>query len=183
MPTPTKPAAVVRADGKAHKSKAELAARERAEAGLLTGRKLKEYPETRDIPAAHEAFKRTKRLLAAIGKDDELYSAQVNRYARLTAECEDFEKKREYFFAQLEDFESKKNDMIEAEEITYKDAVTIEQRFQNSLLAMDRQVQQKRKMLFDLEKENVMSVASALRSIPKTADSAPNPLLEALKGA
>ena len=35
------------------------------------------------------------------------------------------------------------------------------------LLDVDRQIQAKRKMLFDIEKENAMTVASALRSIPK----------------
>lgn len=183
MPTPTKPAAVIRAEGRAHKTKAELAARERAEEGMLTGQRLREDPAVRDNPVAHATFLRTRKLLAAVGKDDALYGAQINRYCLLTAECAAFEEKREFFFHQLEDFEAVKSTLIQREEISYKEAVSIEQKFQSAVLAVDKQIQAKRKMLFDLERENVMSIAASLRSIPKTPDKTTNPLLEALRGS
>ena len=49
--------------------------------------------------------------------------------------------------------------------------------------AIDKQIASKRKMLLDIEKENVMTIASALRSIPKKEDKASeNPLLKVLRG-
>jgi hypothetical protein len=35
------------------------------------------------------------------------------------------------------------------------------------LMACDKKVMDKRKMMLDIEKENIMTIASALRSIPK----------------
>ena len=46
-----------------------------------------------------------------------------------------------------------------------------------------RQIQAKRKMLLDIEKENIMTIASSLRSVPKKAEKKMNPLLEALNGS
>ena len=40
MPTPTKPANVIRLEKKSHRTKKELASRENAEKTLLTGEKL-----------------------------------------------------------------------------------------------------------------------------------------------
>lgn len=181
MPAKAIPASMLK-DAGGHRTKAEIAMRKKAEEGLLTGQKLREDASVKRNPLAHEAFLKTRRLLSAIGKDDALYSAQINRYAMLTAECSDFEEKREYFWKQLQEFQEQKRTLIKNEEITYAESVKMEQHYQNNILAMDRQVQQKRKMLFDLEKENCMSVASSLRSIPKTPDKSSNPLLEALKG-
>ena len=53
---------------------------------------------------------------------------------------------------------------------------------QRNLVSMDKQIQTKRKMLLDMEKENVMTIASALRSIPKKPESKKNALKEVLSG-
>ena len=50
-----------------------------------------------------------------------------------------------------------------------------------SINAIDNTIQQKRKMMLDIEKESVMTIAASLRSIPKTEEKASNPLLEALR--
>jgi predicted site-specific integrase-resolvase len=49
-----------------------------------------------------------------------------------------------------------------------------------SISTIDRTIQQKRKMLLDIEKESVMTISAALRSIPKTDEKQTNPLLEVL---
>ena len=54
--------------------------------------------------------------------------------------------------------------------------------FARRLVDLDRQVQGKRKMLLEVEKENVMTIASALRNIPKKAEEGEDPLIRALKG-
>ena len=51
---------------------------------------------------------------------------------------------------------------------------------QKNLISLDKQVQTKRKMLLDIEKENIMTIASALRSVPKKTEKKENPLLAAL---
>jgi len=51
---------------------------------------------------------------------------------------------------------------------------------QKNLISLDRQVQAKRKMLLDMEKENIMTIASSLRSIPKKQENKKNAMLEAL---
>jgi hypothetical protein len=56
------------------------------------------------------------------------------------------------------------------------------QKIMASMLAIDKQIQTKRKMLLDIEKENVMTIASALRSIPKNVEKDDNPLLKVLRG-
>ena len=50
------------------------------------------------------------------------------------------------------------------------------------LLGYDSAIQSKRKMLLDIEKENIMTIAAALRSIPKKSGDKKNALLEALGG-
>ena len=58
----------------------------------------------------------------------------------------------------------------------------MENEFARRLVDLDRQVQGKRKMLLEIEKENIMTIASALRNIPKKAEEEEDPLLRVLKG-
>ena len=54
---------------------------------------------------------------------------------------------------------------------------------QGQVVALDKQVQTKRRMLLDIEKECVMTISSALRAIPKAPpdDSADDPLSKLLE--
>ena len=54
---------------------------------------------------------------------------------------------------------------------------------QKNLVSLDKQVQAKRKMLLDIEKENIMTIASALRAVPQKTEKKDNPLLAALNGS
>ena len=55
--------------------------------------------------------------------------------------------------------------MIDEEEMTMKEYYNLELGMQKNLVSLDKQVQAKRKMLLDIEKENIMTIASALRSV------------------
>ena len=68
---------------------------------------------------------------------------------------------------------------IIAEEPTAQE-YSIEASMQKNLVSLDRQVQSKRKMLSDIEKENIMTIAASLRSVPKKPEKKVNPLKEAL---
>ena len=58
MPTPSKPVNVIRLEGKSHRTKRELAEREKAEEQLLTGKILKERKEVKDSEALEKYRKK-----------------------------------------------------------------------------------------------------------------------------
>ena len=157
--------------------------RKQAEQSLLTGEEIKEKPEVKQNKIAHKEFLRIKKLLKNIEKNDDLNGVVINRYCLLYAECFEFEKKREKMFEQLCDLQEKEDELIEHEEMTQKEFYGIENSMQKNLIALDRQVQSKRKMLLEIEKENIMTIASALRSVPKKTEKKKNPLMEALNGS
>lgn len=107
----------------------------------------------------------------------------INRYCQLYAECKDFEEKREAIYKQLLDLQENYQKMIDEEEMTIKEYYNLELGMQKNLISLDKQVQTKRKMLLDIEKENIMTIASALRSVPKKVEKKDNPLLAALNGS
>lgn len=167
---------------RSHRTKKELSERERAEKALMTGIPLKETQEVNENKIAHKEFLRLSKLLSKIEKCDDLYGAVINRYCLLVAEIKEFEQKRERIFTQLCEFQEKAEELLKKEQLTYKEFYSIESSMQKNLISMDRQVQVKRKMLSDIEKENVMTIASSLRSIPKKEEKKTNPLKEALGG-
>lgn len=180
MPTPPKPANVIKLEGKSHRTNAELRQREQAEKSLLTGKTLKESKEVKENKFAHKEYQRIKNLLKAIEKDDDLYGSTINRYCLLIAECTEFQEKREKMYEQMCELEESRESFAKDEDLAtyYK----IQSTMQKNLIALDRQIQTKRKMLLDIEKENVMTIASSLRSIPKKPENKKNALLEALGG-
>ena len=66
MARPAKPANVIKIEGKSHRTKKELRAREQAEKSLLSGVKLKESAEVKKHPRAHQELLRMKKLLVGI---------------------------------------------------------------------------------------------------------------------
>ena len=80
---PSKPVAVIRAEGKSHRTKAELNAREKGEAAFATGIPIKEKEETKKNVVAHKEFLRVTKLLNKIEKCDALYENIITA----TASC------------------------------------------------------------------------------------------------
>lgn len=158
-----------------HTTKEENAQREAMEKTLLTGLPLLEQPQVAADKTAHAEFLRVVSILEKIGKNDALYENVINRYCVLRAECEKFEKMRERWEKSLEKMEK---DRTLDPEACYK----LQAQMQKSILDIDSRVQTKRKAMFDIEKECAMTVASALRSIPKNAVAAPKNPLEGLFG-
>ena len=154
MPTPPKPFTVLKAEKKSHRTKAELKQRQKGEEALVTGVALKSHKEVRDNPVAYKEFKRINKLLKKIEKNDAIYESVINRYCLILAECKEMSTSSYY---------------------------KMKHNMQTAIINLDKQVQTKRKMLFDIEKENIMTIAAALRSIPKKEEKQSNPLLEALK--
>lgn len=179
MPTPAKPFKVLLAENKSHRTKAELQLREEGEEALSTKIKMKERKEVKQNKVAHKEFKRITELLENIEKNDALYENVINRYAILLAECSEFEEKRERFYNDMEKIEEQ---YVNDEDFTIKEYYNLINSMQKNIVDLDKQIQSKRKMMLDIEKENVMTIASALRSIPKKAEDKDNPLLKVLRG-
>ena len=178
MGRPAKPVEVLQAEGKSHRTKAELEKRKKEEAAFATGTPLKEKPETKKNLIAHKEFKRVTKLLTEIGKCDALYENIINRYCMLYAECRNYEEMQDKLRTDIVHLENMYNEGL-LEFLPYlekKNGIT------GSINAIDRQLQTKRKMLMDIEKENIMTVASVLRNIPKTEDPEEDPLLMVLRG-
>jgi hypothetical protein len=187
MPTPPKPYLVLTGEKKSHRSKNELNQRKQGEKALATGVALKERSEVRKNQIAHKEFKRINGLLKNIDKNDAIYEVIINRYCMMVAECNDLQTKRENCYQIMlkldEKFESEiENTPVEDRAKLIRTYARTHSDMLGNLLCCDSQIQSKRKMLLDIEKENIMTIAAALRSIPKKADGKKNALLEALGG-
>lgn len=188
MPTPTKPFKVLETEKKSHRTKAELKLRKEGEKSLSTDKKIKERKEVRENKVAHKEFKRIEKLLENIEKNDAIYEAVINRYCLLQAECSDLEERREEFYKLIFELKEESKEITEdiecnEEVLTYKlDYAKAIAKIMSSMMSIDSHIQSKRKMLLDIEKENVMTIASALRSIPKKVEEKDNPLLKVLRG-
>lgn len=186
MPTPPKPFTVLTGEKKSHRTKAELDLRKQGEEELLTGVSLKETATTKKNPVAHKEFTRINKLLKSINKNDAIYEAVINRYCILFAECQGAEILREDCYNMMVELKEGFNAALEdlAGQERTEQLILFSREFakmQVSLVNMDRDLQSKRKMLLDMEKENIMTIASALRSIPKKVTEKKDALLEALK--
>ena len=178
MGRPSKPAAVIEAEGKSHRTKAELAARKAAEDAVLSHEPLFERTEVRRNKLAHAEFKRVAKLMDAIGKNDALYSSGLNTYCLLYAEIAEMEEEKGYVQRLIDDI----SDAIK--KINDADALVQLSKTVDKLIAkkisIGTTIDQKRRLMLAIDKENVMTVSAALRSIPKTPEKEVNPILAAL---
>lgn len=188
MPTPTKPYSVLQMEGKSHRTKRELEQRKQAEERLLSGECLKERPEVRANPTAHKEFLRINKILKNIEKNDAIYEPVINRFCMLQAECRDLEERREEFYRMTIELRKVFKETTKDMESEQKAGILLEftrelARMSNSIINYDKQIQAKRKMMLDIEKENIMTIASALRSIPKKEkeDEEDDPMTKLLK--
>lgn len=163
---------------KSHRTKTELETRAQAEKALLTGSSLKEWSDVKANPVAHKEFTRLRKLLKVIQHDDALYESVINRYCLLHAECKEYEELKDRLVDDI-------NDLAEhysAGEMIITDYITTKGQLQDRLIACDRKIMDKRKMMLSIEKENIMTIASALRAIPKKPeDKKESPMAEFLK--
>lgn len=170
-----------------HRTKAEKECRKNAENALKTGAKLKEFSEVKSNPVAHSQFSRVKKLLKANDKDDDMYSAVVNRYCLLYAECQEYEKLKDAYSEAITELSKDKHLIVEGFAVDCNDTISLtayyklKSTFSKTITAIDGMIMSKRKMMLDIEKENLMTVASGLRSIPKKpTEPEEDPLAKAL---
>jgi len=181
MARPSKPVAVLLAEGKSHRTAEEIKQRMEAEQELLTGRSLRELPEVASNKIAHAEFLRVSKLLENIKKNDAIYETVINRYCLILAECSEVVERKQKIIKAAEKLEEA------FENITDKCSITQVSDTSKALVALykqagecDRLLDMKRKMLFSIEKENIMTVSAAIRTVPKDVNKPKNPLLEVL---
>ena len=163
-------------------TKKQLTERKKIEKAALTGKPLKEAPQVKSNELAHKEFLRMHALLKEIKKNDDIYRNVVNRYCMLHAECMEFVEKRENIYKQLQEFCDNKAEILRKEELTWKEAYRIEVDMQSNMILLDKQIQTKRKMMLDLEKENGWTVKASIQTITPKQETKSNPLREALLG-
>lgn len=177
---PSKSVKVLRMEGRSHRTKRELAQRERLEEANLTGQMLREEKAVRDDPVAHKEFIRVRKLLKLIEKDDDLYGAEINLYCQLKSEIEREESERGKLAADLDRFRDACDRFEEAEDILA--GAKVMQSMRTQINQYESRIQQKRRMRMDIEKNNLMNIAASLRSVPKATEKKKNLLAEALGG-
>lgn len=181
MGRPSKPAQLLKSEGKSHRTKQELAFRKQQEEATLTGKKLEEPRAVKDLRIAHTTFLKTRRLLDAINKNDELYSAATCRYCTNTQKLADAEESIQVLKTELEELRESRSSY--AEDKAIPDYYRMLTKLEDTITRKEQLAAGIRKELTDFEKENCMTIASSLRSIAKQPEKKANPLLEALANA
>lgn len=181
MGRPSKPAGLLKSEGKSHRTKQELAFRKQQEEATLTGKKLEEPRAVKDLKIAHATFLKTRRLLDAINKNDELYSAVTCRYCTNTQKLADAEESIQVLKTELEELRESRSSYVENKAIP--DYYRMLTKLEDTITRKEQLAAGIRKELTDFEKENCMTIASSLRSIAKQPEKKANPLLEALANA
>lgn len=150
-----KPIALV----KGHRTKKEIEHRKKEEKLLVTGIALKEWPEVKNSPVAHKEFTRIKKLLSAINKDDGLCESVLNRYCLVHAECIGCQELKVKLYLKIENLAN--------EDMTATQKAKMENSILDKIFQLDKILMAKRKMLLDIEKENLLTINSSMRAVPK----------------
>jgi phage terminase small subunit len=176
MARPSKPIRLV----KGHRTKAEKEKREKEEKRLLTGTPFRENEDVASDPIAHKEFTRLKKIFKKIDKDDGLQENVINRYCKLHSECFFYAGQVEVKIAKLTELKNR----FDANEIEFLAYMELDSKITSEILACDKKIMEKRKMMLDIEKENIMTIASALRSVPKKVEESKelDPMEKILRG-
>ena len=94
-------------------------------------------------------------------KDDVLFEGIINTYCLLLSEIEYFEERKVKIQQSLDELQDKKFNM------EFEMYIKLQSDLLNLFNVCDKKILEKRKMMLEIGKENVMTIASAMRSIPK----------------
>lgn len=176
MARPSKAAPVIKLEKKSHRTKKELAAREKAESALLTGKMMIETAEVKNDRTAHLEFLRLKPLLKAIDKFDEIYGAATRRYCLNKSKLNEIEEDIEKTKNEIEEIRGNKSDFSKNMPEYYRLVTKME----DIVAKKEGLAKAIRAEMNDFEKQNCMTIRSALAAIPKKSETKANALKEAL---
>lgn len=154
---------------KRHLTKAEIEVREKAEKSMVTGTEMKPSPQVKANKAAVKEFNRIKKMFQVIDKNDGIFEGVINRYCMLHGECIDLTEKMKQINEELDTLTQLKL----SGEIEFLEYLDRRSGLTSAYLNIDKNLMSKRKQMLDIEKENIMTIQSALRSIPKKPEEAP----------
>jgi len=175
---PSKPVNVIKMEKKSHRTKKELALREKSEKNLVTGTRLKESPSVKVDPVAHKEFMRVRKLLKVMEKDDDLYHNQINTYCLLHAEIAKLSEEAEAQRKDIEELRQAKENFDDEKE--YWDLLAkAKKRLDNIDLKIDRKRTHREK----IDRENGLTITAALRTVPKKPEKNTSELKRALYGS
>lgn len=161
-----------------HKSRAEKEEREERGTAMLTGREIKERQEVSNSPTAHKEFLRLMKIMKAIGKNDALYEAQINRMAELTGETDDLRIQRDTTKKRIDQLEEK----LESGDGDFDKLNRSIAAAQKMYLELDKQIMKKREMLSKLETTNCFTVSTSTRTVNTKLPEEIDPVAAALLG-
>jgi hypothetical protein len=148
---------------KGHRTKKEIEHRKKAEEALTSGFIFHEWDNVKNNKIAHKEFIRLKKIFQKIKQNDALYESIINRLCLLHAECFECEIMAEKILKNIEQLEEARS----TEEMTFMDYFNAKNKMYENYMKCDKKIMEKRKAILDIEKENIMTVASVLRSVPK----------------
>ena len=179
MARPAKSASIIKLENnKDRRTKREIATREKAEKALLTGKSMIETAEVRNDREAHLEFLRLKPLLKAIDKFDEIYGAPTRRYCLNRSKLKEIEADIENTKSEIEDIRGNKGDFAKNMPEYYRLITKLE----DIVVKKEGTAKSIRAEMNDFEKQNCMTIKSALSAIPKKPDTKANSLKEARGG-
>ena len=156
---------LIQENTRGHRTKAEIEQRKKGEEALLTKVKMREFPETKANPKADLEYKRISKLMKKIEKDDDLFSSVINRYCMLKAECDEIIERRETIYGTIQQLQEKWNSGTS--ELTEEAYFNLQAKLTAQYISMDKSLGPKRKEMFSIEKENLMTIAGSIRCVPK----------------
>lgn len=178
MARPTKSVEVIKLEKKSHRTKQELAFREAAEKSTLTGNQIIETADVKSDKEAHREFLRCRRLLRLIEKDDEIYGAAVRRYCLNKSRLKKTDDEIEELKVELAELKKSRSAFEEKEKIDeYYRLIT---KMEDTITKKEQLSKSYRMEMNDFEKENCMTIRSALKTIPKQPETKTNSLKELL---
>lgn len=187
MPKNIKPISVITSEKRSHLTKKQIEQRTKAEKDILAGNKILESSSVKRDPTAHKEFLRVCRILSKIEKNDASYETVINRYCELLAECIHLKEQRDYSWETFTEIRA--TFKLLAADNTLEERIEVLMELTKNLSSLtdamnkiDKILDSKRQMLFAIEKENLFTIAGALRSIPKKVEKEEDDLIKALKG-
>lgn len=163
MGRPAKTTDVILNEKKAHRTKKELETRKNGEKSVLTGEKMRESKAVKANEKAHAHFGRVRKLMGAIGRDDAIHENVINRYCLLLAEADDLEIERAGLMEKQADARARYEDR----EMPFEEWIDLDKMCFDQIMKTDAALDKKRQMLFNIERENLMTVSSGMRAVPK----------------
>lgn len=159
-----KPIAVLKAEGRTHLTKKQIAQRERAERSWRTGTPIQTAPEIEEDPVAKAQFDRVTMLLERMGANDEVFGACTRRYCMTTSYLQESRAELAHWEELRDSTDSRK---------LYKEYDKLARHAWRLTRTLERE-------LLEYEKDHGMTVMSSMKLYAPKPETKPDPLMEIL---